>query len=174
MTLPQPRAHLPPWVREAGSPLVTMNGVLGPDAWVELSVADADRLGVREGDLVRVESARGHIDVPARVCDIREGVVFAPFHYGYWDEDRAGPDGRPRAANELTRVSWDPVSKQPRFKVGAVRVSRLAAGSGPAPAPTTTASRPARGIDVPATVGGLEVTVDARVDAAAPQRMGGE
>lgn len=64
--------------------------------------------------------------------------------------------------------------QQPRFKVGAVRVSKLADGSGPAPAPTTTASRPARGVDVPPTVGGPEATVDERVNAAPAPRMGGE
>ena len=53
------------------------------------------------------------------------GHVFVPFHYGYWDRDAAGPDGGPgRAANELVRTHWDPVSKQPLFKVGAVRVTR--------------------------------------------------
>ncbi len=37
-----------------------------PDAWVELSVADARRLGIDEGDVVRVESPRGAIEVKAR------------------------------------------------------------------------------------------------------------
>jgi hypothetical protein len=60
-------------------------------------------------------------------------VVFVPFHYGYWDTDAR--DGR--AANELTITSWDPVSKQPVFKVAAVRVSRLADAAGTvSPAPT--------------------------------------
>jgi anaerobic selenocysteine-containing dehydrogenase len=90
-----------------------------PDAWVELSPQDAEALGVADGDLVRVESARGAIEVPARLRDIRPGSVFVPFHYG--DVDR---DGRPsRAANELTISAWDPVSKQPAFKGGAVRVT---------------------------------------------------
>ena len=54
-----------------------------------------------------------------------QGVVFVPFHYGYWDVgEGAGPDGRPRAANELTITLWDPVSKQPRFKTAAVKVER--------------------------------------------------
>jgi hypothetical protein len=35
-----------------------------------------------------------------------------PFHYAE------------QAANELTVTSWDPVSKQPLFKVAAVRVSK--------------------------------------------------
>jgi anaerobic selenocysteine-containing dehydrogenase len=110
-----------------------------------LAAADADRLGIGEGDLVRIESRRGVIEVAARIGGIREGTVFVPFHFGYFDTAGGGhPDGRPRAANELTIVEWDPVSKQPNFKVAAVRVSRIAAGNGPAPAPTTTASAPVR------------------------------
>jgi predicted molibdopterin-dependent oxidoreductase YjgC len=88
-----------------------------------------------------------------RIADIREGTVFAPFHYGYWDTGGA-PDGRSRAANELTLTEWDPVSKQPIFKTAAVRLEKVAAGDGPAPAPTTTASRPARPGTVPPTIGG--------------------
>ena len=47
------------------------------------------------------------------------------------------------AANDLTLAAWDPVSKQPEFKVAAVALERLRAGDGPAPAPTNTASAPA-------------------------------
>ena len=75
--------------------------------------------------MVRVSSPRGTIVVPARIGGPREGVVFVPFHYGYWDTGKgAGPDGHPRAANELTITLWDPVSKQPRFKTAAVKVER--------------------------------------------------
>jgi ferredoxin-nitrate reductase len=82
---------------------------------------------VKEGERVRIESPRGALEAPVRLSGIREGVVFVPFHYGYWDRDADGPgDGPGRAANELTLTSWDPVSKQPLFKVGAVRVTRVA------------------------------------------------
>ncbi len=119
-----------------------------PEVWVEISPADAEELGVSEGDVVRVESARGALVAPARVSNIRPGVVFAPFHYGYFDKDRAKPDDRPTAANELTRTEWDPVSKQPVFKVTAVRVSKVAERNGePALAPTITASAPATRAD---------------------------
>ena len=124
-----------------------------PDMWVELSAADAQRYGIGEGDIAVVSSARGRITAPVRIGDVREGTVFAPFHYGYWDTGES-PDDRPRAANELTMTEWDPVSKQPIFKNAAVRLEKAAAGSGPAPAPTTTASRPAQPGTVPATVGG--------------------
>ena len=111
-----------------------------PEAWVEVNPADAERLGVGEGDVVRVETPRGRLEAKARVSGIREGVVFVPFHYGYWDQ--AEEDGR--AANELTITEWDPVSKQPLFKVGAAKVTKIADANGePAPAPTNTASAPA-------------------------------
>jgi anaerobic selenocysteine-containing dehydrogenase len=97
-----------------------------PGAWVELCDADAERLGVGDGDQLRVSSPRGWIEAPARVTGVREGVIFIPFHYGYWDvNDDAGPDARPRAANELTMTIWDPVSKQPQLKTAAVKVERV-------------------------------------------------
>jgi anaerobic selenocysteine-containing dehydrogenase len=90
-----------------------------PDAFVQMSEADAARAGIREGDMVEVVSRRGRIQVAARVGGILEGHVFVPFHYGTWDDA-----SRPRAANELTITGWDPVSKQPHFKFAAVRVEK--------------------------------------------------
>ncbi len=84
-----------------------------PDPWVEISPADAAELGVAEGDVVRVESERGGVEVPVRIGRCRDGVVFLPFHYGF------------QAANEVTRTEWDPVSKQPLFKISAVRIRRV-------------------------------------------------
>ncbi|MDQ3936841.1 MAG: hypothetical protein M3340_19680, partial [Actinomycetota bacterium] len=52
---------------------------------------------------------------------LREGVVFVPFHYGYWDAPDRDHD---RAANELTLTAWDPVSRQPLLKAGKARVER--------------------------------------------------
>ncbi|MEU8180703.1 molybdopterin-dependent oxidoreductase [Micromonospora sp. NPDC049044] len=124
-----------------------------PDVWVELNPADGDRLGIAEGDLVGVSSARGAIQARARLCGIRPGVVFLPFHYGYFDQDPA--DRTPRAANELTITAWDPVSKQPLFKVAAVAVTKLADGRGqPSPAPTVGGSAPPADAHVPPTLGG--------------------
>jgi anaerobic selenocysteine-containing dehydrogenase len=89
-----------------------------PEVWVEINPRDAETAGVAEGDRVRVRSRRGVVEAPARIGTVREGVVFLPFHYGYWDRNG---DHR-RAANELTPTAWDPVSKQPLFKVAAVRL----------------------------------------------------
>ncbi len=96
-----------------------------PDAFVELSREDAERLDIKEGDMLEVASRRGTIQAPARIGEIIAGHVFVPFHYGYWDET----ENRSRAANELTLSVWDPVSKQPNYKCAAVQVSK--AGSKP-------------------------------------------
>jgi anaerobic selenocysteine-containing dehydrogenase len=107
-----------------------------PDVWVEVSAADAEKLGIREGDVLEIRSPRGAVRAPTRISGIRQGVVFMPFHYGYWDAEPTESDPS-RAANELTRTAWDPVSKQPTYKVTAVSLTKVADGGGtPAPAPT--------------------------------------
>jgi anaerobic selenocysteine-containing dehydrogenase len=95
-----------------------------PDAWVELHESDAGRLGIEDGDLVRVDSPRGSLEAPARLSGLRPGTVFVPFHYGAWGNEREAP----RAANELTITAWDPVSKQPLFKVAAVNLAKAEGG----------------------------------------------
>ena len=88
---------------------------LEPDAYVEISEPDAARLGVCDGDRVVVESRRGEVTAPVRVCGIsgpREGVIFMPFHFSE------------APANRLTAGSLDPVSKIPGLKVSAVSVRK--------------------------------------------------
>ncbi|MEU6091618.1 nitrate reductase [Streptomyces sp. NPDC047085] len=128
-----------------------------PEVWVEVSVGEAQRHGLAEGDLVEVSSPRGSVRGRLRITGIRDGMVFLPFHYGYWDT----PDGhRPgaaggRAANETTITDWDPASKQPLFKLAAARLTLVERADGAVcPAPTTTASAPVDPRHVPPTVGG--------------------
>jgi anaerobic selenocysteine-containing dehydrogenase len=115
-----------------------------PEVWVEASPDDASRHGWSEGDRLRVTTPRGEVTARLRVSGIRPGVLFLPFHYGYWDTPAGHrPEGHGRAANELTPTDWDPASKQPIFKTAAAAVRRVAeSGGASSPAPTTTASRP--------------------------------
>ncbi len=130
-----------------------------PEVWVEVSAPDAAEQGLAEGDLAEATTPRGSVRARVRVSGIRPGVVFLPFHYGYWD---AG-DGHHRAANELTRTEWDAVSKQPLFKTGAARLRKVASGDGhPSPAPTTAGSAPV-GTDVPPTRGGPDAEAEEQV-----------
>ncbi|MGW5668194.1 molybdopterin oxidoreductase family protein [Micromonospora sp. NPDC003776] len=85
-----------------------------PDGFVELHPDLAGRLGVADGDEVRVVSRRGELRAPARLSPaIRPDTVFAPFHW----------PGAARA-NSVTNDAVDPVSGMPEFKICAVRVER--------------------------------------------------
>jgi ferredoxin-nitrate reductase len=89
-----------------------------PGVFVAINEADATRLGILDGDRVRIVSRRGSVVAPAKVGDVvPSGVVFVPFHYGDLGEEHA--------ANGLTPEVSDPVSKQPVQKVVAVRVERI-------------------------------------------------
>jgi anaerobic selenocysteine-containing dehydrogenase len=89
-----------------------------PEVFVAVNAADADRLGVLDGDRVRLVSRRGSVIAPAKVGDVvPPGVVFVPFHYGDLGEEHA--------ANSLTPATWDPVSQQPVQKIAAVRIEPL-------------------------------------------------
>ncbi|MFC4146239.1 molybdopterin oxidoreductase family protein [Micromonospora mangrovi] len=85
-----------------------------PGGFVELHPDLAARLGVADGDEVRVVSRRGELRAPARLTPtIRPDTVFAPFHW----------PGAARA-NSVTNDAVDPVSGMPEFKICAVRVER--------------------------------------------------
>ncbi|KAK1579680.1 uncharacterized protein LY79DRAFT_693683 [Colletotrichum navitas] len=92
-----------------------------PEPQVHISREDAANMDVRDGDNVIVESRRGAIELKAKVGGISIGRAFIPFHFGYWD----AKNGNSRAANELTAERWDPISNQPMFKSGAVRIEKI-------------------------------------------------
>lgn len=75
-----------------------------PGPQVQISVEDAEALGIVNGENVVVQSKRGEVEMPASVCSIEKGQVFIPFHYGYFD----APDDKARAANELTQGTSQP------------------------------------------------------------------
>jgi nitrate reductase NapA len=83
------------------------------EAVAELHAQDAARLGVKDGDRVRVSSRRGAETFRARVAEgARPGLVFVQMH-----DDQ-------RMCNRLTIDAVDPVSKQPEFKICAVKVEK--------------------------------------------------
>lgn len=82
--------------------------------WVEMNEEDAEEMGIVDGDVVRVSSRRGKIELPARATsEIKRGVIFIPFHFAECP------------ANRLTNAALDPVSKIPEFKACAARVEKL-------------------------------------------------
>ncbi len=105
------------WLTRTKTGRVPVLNDAAPDSFVQISEEDARRQGIVAGQMVEVRSRRGLALARAEIGRIAPGVVFMPFHYGYWD----GPS-RIRAANELTLGQWDPVSKQPLLKYTAVRI----------------------------------------------------
>ncbi len=85
---------------------------------IDLSPADAIRLGVVDGDVVRVTSPRGSLEMPARIDDgLPEGLTFTTFHF-------------PELAdvNLLTNDAWDERSGTSEFKAAAIRIEPIAQG----------------------------------------------
>jgi formate dehydrogenase alpha subunit len=86
-----------------------------PEGTLEMHPQDADRLGVGEGESVKVASRRGEITTKVTVTDrVGLGVVFLPFHFAE------------TCANILTNPAHDPIAKIPEYKVCAVKVEKAA------------------------------------------------
>ncbi len=85
--------------------------MLSPECFVEISDADATRLGIGDGEMVNVCSRRGRIKAKLQVSDKAvEGTIFIPFHFAN------------AAANKLTNAELDPTAKIPEFKVCAINI----------------------------------------------------
>jgi formate dehydrogenase alpha subunit len=84
---------------------------LNPSGSVDIHPVDARRLGIVEGDVISLASARGKIETPAHVTEKSSpGVAFMAFHW------------REAPVNILTNTALDPVAKIPEFKVSAVKM----------------------------------------------------
>jgi ferredoxin-nitrate reductase len=127
---------------------------LAPEPLVELSPADAERIGLEEGSRARIVSRRGEMVMRVRVVEgAREGVAFAPFHWG----SRHAPAGAGQV-NAATNPVVDPISKQPELKAAAVRIEPIAERSVAA----RRAPRPRRLVVVGTGMAGLETVQELR------------
>jgi formate dehydrogenase major subunit len=87
---------------------------LEPGPTAALSRGTIAKLGVAPGDMVRVATRRGTVELAARQDDaIPDGVVFIPFAFFE------------AAANKLTNPALDPFGKIPEFKFCAARVEAV-------------------------------------------------
>jgi len=98
---------------------------------LEISPADAERLGVNTGDMVQAASRRGAITLKAWVTDRSPtGVCWTSFHFAK------------ACGNELTNDALDPVTKTAEYKVCAIRVEKVADGVPFGPASSERTNRP--------------------------------
>jgi len=85
-----------------------------PNAIAQLSRGTIARLGIKPGDMVRVTTRRGEVELQSRQDDaVPDGVVFIPFAYVE------------AAANLLTNPALDPFGKIPEFKYCAAKVEAM-------------------------------------------------
>ncbi|MCC4816945.1 formate dehydrogenase subunit alpha [Vibrio lentus] len=89
-----------------------LDNLAGPRAMV--SVHDAEALGISNGQMLKVSTRRGEIEIAAFVTKrMQKGVVFIPFHFVE------------SPVNRLTTTATDPHAKIPEFKVAAVRIDPI-------------------------------------------------
>ncbi len=87
---------------------------LEPSAIAAVSRGTLGKLGIEAGDMIRVSTRRGTVELAARQDDaVPDGVVFIPFAYVE------------AAANLLTNPALDPFGKIPEFKYCAAKVEKV-------------------------------------------------
>ncbi len=92
---------------------------------VDMNPADAEQLGISDGDRVRMCSPRGSVETCVRIQpDIPRGLTFTTFHFPELVD-----------INQLTNPEWDLRSGTAEFKAAAVRIERLASTRVNAPVP---------------------------------------
>lgn len=89
-----------------------MNFLL-PEETADISAADAEKLGIRNGEYVKVRSRRGEVKVKAKVtAQVPPGMVWMAFHF------------RDGCANWLTNAVYDPVTFTAEYKACAVALEK--------------------------------------------------
>ena len=90
-----------------------LNDLLGEET-ADISFDDAGRLGIANGEKIRVRSRRGEVTVKAKVTpEVPEGMVWMAFHF------------REGNANWLTNAAFDPVTQTAEYKACAVTIEKL-------------------------------------------------
>ena len=88
--------------------------ILDSQELLDINPVDAEKLGISNGDRVRVASRRGEVTVKASISQTcAPGVVSMTFHFAE------------TPPNVLTNSALDPVAKIPETKVCAVSVEKL-------------------------------------------------
>ena len=102
------------WHTGAMTRRATVLDALEPAPTAALSRGTIAKLGIQPGDMVRVSTRRGVVELNSRQDDaVPDGVVFIPFAFFE------------AAANRLTNPALDPFGKIPEFKYCAARVEKI-------------------------------------------------
>ena len=84
-----------------------------PESFIQINTIDAKKLGIKEGEKIKVTSRRGETITKARISDdVAPKVLYMAMHF-------------PGGANNLTNTALDPLSKMPELKHCAVKVEKI-------------------------------------------------
>ncbi|MEM6591892.1 MAG: molybdopterin dinucleotide binding domain-containing protein, partial [Cyanobacteria bacterium P01_C01_bin.73] len=104
------------WHTQSRTGRIEKMTVMHPNAFMEISPRDAQKLEIQSGNWVEVRSRRGRVRLPALVtANIRSGTVYMPMHWGaLWADDAE--------CNAVTHSEVCPISLQPELKACAVQI----------------------------------------------------
>lgn len=92
----------------------TPNDRLHPTDYLQLSPVDGARLGLKDGETIRLVSTQGSAEVPVQLSThVKPGEVYTTFH-----STRV-------LLNHITTAHRDRYTKTPEYKITAVRIERL-------------------------------------------------
>lgn len=88
--------------------------VIDGEELLNINIADADKMGIEDGDIVSVKSRRGDVKVKVKITHVvPEGVASLTFHF------------HETPTNELTICAVDPIAKIPETKVCSIKVEKI-------------------------------------------------
>jgi formate dehydrogenase major subunit len=99
----------------------TPNQRMATTDFLQLAPVDAERLGIADGEIVRLSSKQGSANLPVRISGtVKPGEVYTTFHCARV------------FLNQITTSQRDRYTKTPEYKVTAVNIAKL-----PAPVPVS-------------------------------------
>ncbi|MEK6717650.1 MAG: molybdopterin dinucleotide binding domain-containing protein, partial [candidate division NC10 bacterium] len=111
------------WHAQARTASIPWLMIIQPENFVEINASDARRLGIRDGDAVRLVSATssGGVVGKARVTEgVRPGVIAVSHHFGHWElaSKPHAVDGVAQGADPSrgTGIQVNPIMRLDQFK----------------------------------------------------------
>jgi formate dehydrogenase major subunit len=90
-----------------------LNDLLSEET-ADISLSDAERLGIEDNERIKVRSRRGEVEVKAKVTpEVPTGMVWMAFHF------------REGNANWLTNPAFDPDTLTAEYKACAVTIEKI-------------------------------------------------
>ena len=106
-----------PWLQEVPDPMTQITW----DSWAEIHPKDAEKLGVKRGDILQLTTKFGSLDLPAYVyAGVRQGTVAVPVGQGHTEYGRYA---KGQGANAYTLLPPNPLASSGALQWSGIPVS---------------------------------------------------